>query len=126
VSKALPDFITRFDGPVIVAGDLNVLEPGHIPYHPVFGAWEYDFYRSFSDAGLADAYRAMHPDVIEHSWFGRSGHGYRFDHAFVTTRHTAHVRSCAYLHAPRQQSLTDHAAMILTVELITAPSAGWP
>src|ERR1017187_7962436 len=29
-----------------------------------------------------------------------------FDHAFVTTRHSAQVRSCAYLHAPREQGPT--------------------
>jgi exodeoxyribonuclease III len=119
VTKALPGFVIRFDGPVIVAGDLNVVEPGHAPHHPVFGRWEYDFYRSLSDSGLVDAYRALHPQVIEHSWFGRSGQGYRFDHAFITTRHSAQVRSCAYLHAPRKQGLTDHAAMALTVALIT-------
>ncbi len=61
VAYALPGFVARFNGPVIVAGDLNVVEPGHIPHHPVFGDWEYDFYRSFASAGLADAYRLLHP-----------------------------------------------------------------
>lgn len=115
VTSALPDFTARFNGPVIVAGDLNVIEPGHIPHHPVFGEWEYDFYRSFAAAGLADAYRLLHPDEAEHSWYGRSGEGYRFDHAFITARHRAHVRDCRYLHEPRHQGLTDHAAMILAV-----------
>ena len=115
VTEALPDFVTRFGGPVIIAGDLNVVEPGHIPHHPVFGGWEYDFYRSFSDAGMTDAFRAVHPHVTEHSWFGRSGQGYRFDHVFVTQQHSAQIRSCSYLHAPRTQGLTDHAAMILTL-----------
>lgn len=101
VTNALPGFLAQFDGPVIVAGDLNVVEPGHIPHHSVFGEWEYDFYRSFAEAGLADAYRALHPDAPGHSWFGRSGQGYRFDHAFVTTPHTGLIRSCRYLQEPR-------------------------
>ncbi len=115
VTKALPHFLARFTGPVIIAGDLNIVEPGHIPHHPVFGPWEYDFYRSFSDAGLADAYRTLHPHATEHSWLGRSGQGYRFDHAFLTTRHQSQISSCSYLHAPRHQGLTDHAAMTLTL-----------
>jgi hypothetical protein len=45
---------------VFVAGDLNVVEPGHIPHHSVFGDREHDFYRSFVGAGLIDAYRALH------------------------------------------------------------------
>jgi exonuclease III len=117
VTLALPSFLDQFTAPVIVAGDLNVVEPGHTPHHPVFGAWEYDFYRSFATAALTDAYRVLHPHTIEHSWFGRSGQGYRFDHIFITKQHTAQIRSCGYLHTPRQQGLTDHAAMTLTLDL---------
>ncbi len=119
VAKALPSFLARFGGPVIVAGDLNVVEPGHMPHLPVFGDWEYGFYRSFLAAGMADAYRAMHPDGSDHSWFGRKGNGYRIDHIFVTRHHTAQVRLCGYVHSPRQQGLTDHAAMTLTLALTT-------
>ncbi len=126
VAKALPGFVARFNGPVIVAGDLNVVEPGHTPHHPVFGAWEYDFYRSFAAAGLADAYRLLHPDAADHSWYGRSGQGYRFDHAFVSRRHGTQVRSCGYLQAPRQQGITDHAAMTLTIALSPCTRPGDP
>jgi exodeoxyribonuclease-3 len=122
VTRALPGFAAQFGGPVIIAGDLNVVEPGHTPHHPVFGGWEYDFYRSFSDAGMTDAFRAVHPHATEHSWFGRSGQGYRFDHVFVTKRHSAQIRRCGYLHAPRKQGLTDHAAMALSLALIPQDS----
>jgi exodeoxyribonuclease-3 len=121
VTSALPGFTARFNAPVIVAGDLNVVEPGHIPHHAVFGEWEYDFYRSFAGAGLADAYRLLHPDEAAHSWYGRSGEGYRFDHAFITASHRAHVRDCRYLHEPRQHGLTDHAAMILAITVAEPP-----
>jgi exonuclease III len=117
VSEALPSFLSRFDGPVVVAGDLNVVEPGHVPHYTVFGPWEYAFYRSFAEAGLVDAYRALHADKVEHSWFGRGGNGYRFDHCFVTARHRAHLSGCEYLHAPRETGLSDHAAMVLTLQL---------
>lgn len=103
---------------MIVAGDLNVIEPGHTPHHAVFGDWEYDFYRSFAAAGLADANRLLHPDAADHSWYGRSGQGYRFDHVFITTRHQAQVHSCDYLHEPRHQALTDHAALTLTIAVL--------
>lgn len=120
VAQALPAFVARFGGPVIVAGDLNVVEPGHVPHYPVFGRWEYDFYSSFADADLEDAYRARHPHGIDHSWLGRGGNGYRLDHAFITRRHAALIRSCAYLHEPRLQGLTDHAALAMTVTMTLA------
>lgn len=115
VTQVLPGFLARFDGPVIVAGDLNVIEPGHRPHYPVFGSWEYDFYRSFAAAGMTDAYRARRPSDAGHSWLGRGGNGYRFDHAFITSAHAWLVRDCGYLHEPRQQGLTDHAAMSLAL-----------
>jgi exodeoxyribonuclease III len=115
VAAALPGFLARFGGTVIVAGDLNVVEPGHIPHLPVFGDWEYDFYRSFQDAGMTDAYRVARHDAADHSWFGRSGNGYRIDHIFVTSRHTAQISGCGYLHDPRRHCLTDHAAMTVTL-----------
>lgn len=68
---------------------------------------------------MTDAYRAVHPHDSDHSWFGRSGNGYRTDHVFVTAQHRTQVRGCDYLHAPGQQGLTDHAAMTLTLTLIT-------
>ncbi|HEY2578700.1 MAG TPA: endonuclease/exonuclease/phosphatase family protein [Streptosporangiaceae bacterium] len=115
IARALPSFLAQFSGPVIVAGDLNVVEPGHIPHLPVFGTWEYDFYRSFAEAGMIDAYRAVYPNGNDHSWFGRSGNGYRIDHVFVTASHAPQVRDCSYLHAPRHDGLTDHAVMTLAL-----------
>lgn len=56
----------------VVAGDLNVVEPDHQPRYGVFGDWEYRFYTDVADrGGLIDAFRALHPGRVEHSWFGR-------------------------------------------------------
>lgn len=115
VTAALPTLVDRFDGLAVVTGDLNVVEPGHIPRYPIFGPWEYDFYRLFLDSGLIDAYRALHPDTAGHSWYGRGGNGYRFDHTFVTARSAHLLHTCDYLHAPRDNGLSDHAAMVLTI-----------
>nr|WP_167361558.1 endonuclease/exonuclease/phosphatase family protein [Micromonospora marina]SCF41552.1 Exonuclease III [Micromonospora marina] len=118
LGRAYPDA-----SPLIVAGDLNVVEPGHLPAHRVFGQWEYDFYRAFAGAGLIDAYRHVHPRTVEHSWYGRSGAGYRFDHVFCDD--PGLVLRCAYLHAPRRAKLSDHSAMTATFGL-TSPVTGLP
>ena len=64
--RRCPAFLARFGGPVIVAGDLNVVEPGHQPRYPVFGGWEYDFYRSFAAAGMTDARPPRDPGHTNH------------------------------------------------------------
>lgn len=121
VTAWLPDLAAAGDDlavPVVACGDLNVVEPDHIPYHSVFGAWEYDFYTSFAAAGFTDTYRLRHPQTVEHSWFGRrSGDGYRFDHLFLDTPHAAAVTGCAYDHGPRTQGLSDHALMHAEIAL---------
>ncbi|HEX9337165.1 MAG TPA: endonuclease/exonuclease/phosphatase family protein [Pseudonocardiaceae bacterium] len=118
VTAVLSELAEKFpsaDGPLIVAGDLNVLEPGHQPHHAVFGAWEYDFYRAFTNAELADAFRHLHPHAVQHSWHGRSGAGYRFDHIFCSRQHLPQVTDVGYLHEPRLTGLSDHSAMAATV-----------
>lgn len=108
--------------PVIIAGDLNVIERGHQPPHKVFGAWEYAFYDSFQATGLIDAFRHLHPDKAAHSWYGRSGNGFRFDHIHLTYAHADQIIACDYHHEPRESGLSDHAAMTLQLRL-TDPDA---
>ncbi|MEW2548973.1 endonuclease/exonuclease/phosphatase family protein [Streptomyces sp. NPDC047002] len=127
VAGALYGLGKAFPGvPVVVAGDLNVVEPGHRPHHKVFGRWECAFYNAFAQAGFTDAFRHLHPEAVEHSWFGRSGQGFRFDHAFTTAGHAPLVEACAYDQTPRTKRLTDHAAMTLTLALPAPAGAGWP
>lgn len=124
VTAALPGLTAVFpDMPVIVAGDLNVIEPGHQPAHSVFGRWEYAFYDSFGSAGLTDAFRHAHPETAGHSWYGRSGRGFRFDHIFTTAADASRITACVYDHRPREGGLTDHAAMSLHLTVPTSTAS---
>ncbi|MGH3913007.1 MAG: endonuclease/exonuclease/phosphatase family protein [Pseudonocardiaceae bacterium] len=122
VAAALLDLRRRMSvaGPVVLTGDLNVVEPNHEPRYAVFGQWEYDFYRAFAEAGFADAFRLITPEGMDYSWYGRAAadgtrNGYRFDHTFITADHAHTVRACHYVHAIRDQGLTDHSAMALVI-----------
>ncbi len=126
VTAALPRLTARLNvaGPVVITGDLNVIEPDHDPRYPVFGPWEYDFYRAFSKTGFVDAFRITHPTSMDYSWFGRPcgdgrRNGYRFDHTFITAAHATAVRDCRYLHDSRENCLSDHSPMTLTVDRLT-------
>jgi len=106
---------------VVVLGDLNIVEPDHQPRYPFFRPFEYAFYRRLEDIGLVDAFRHLHPGQVEHSWVGRTGDGYRYDHAFVSKVLLDALNGCAYLHEPRSLRLSDHSA--LTLRLRVSPSA---
>lgn len=103
----------------IFCGDLNVLEPSHIPHYPFFKEWEYDFYRNLTKYQLKDAFRHLHPSVQEYSWVGRTGDGYRYDHCFVSENLLSSVKKCYYFHEPREQEikLSDHSALITELDL---------
>ena len=104
--------------PAIVAGDLNILEPAHQPRYPFFAPFEYDFYRALPDTHrLTDAFRHLRPHDAEYSWVGRTGDGYRYDHAFCSRSLRDLITDCGYLHQPREQKLSDHSALTLRFNL---------
>ncbi|UOX90357.1 hypothetical protein MUY14_06955 [Amycolatopsis sp. FBCC-B4732] len=117
---------TSDDAAVLLLGDLNVLEPGHVPPHPgQFAPFETSFYIALTHRhGLTDAFRALHPTAIEHSWARRAELGYRYDHAHTSTSLLAHLTSCTYVHDARSgnSALTDHSGLAVTLALTaTAP-----
>ena len=101
---------------LIVGGDLNVIEPNHVPKYPIFGDWEYEFYNTFRRVGLVDAYRIFNPNAQEYSWFGKFNDGYRFDHLFISKYFIEGPIKCYYIHDPRISKLSDHSAMILILK----------
>ncbi len=110
-------------GRTLLVGDLNILEPNHEPRYSFFAPFEYDFYRALLDShGLVDAFRTLHPDSPEYSWIGRTGDGYRYDHAFCSVGLAPILVACDYVHEPRTSRLSDHSG--LTVRLaLEAPEA---
>lgn len=80
----------------------------------VFG---YEFYNWLGDAGYRDAFRLLHPSAAEYSWVGRTGDGYRYDHAFTSAALADQVDACDYVHEPRTARLTDHSGLSLQLAM---------
>ncbi len=104
-------------GDLVLLGDLNIVEPDHQPHYSFFHPFEYAFYRGLAEFGLVDAFRHLHPGQVEHSWVGRTGDGYRYDHAFISKGLLDALDGCAYLHEPRSLRLTDHSALSLRLRV---------
>jgi hypothetical protein len=85
--------------------------------------FECDFNRALvTEHGFIDAYRHLHPDEVEHSWVGRTGDGYRYDHAFCSAILGAAITDCAYVHRPREDQLSDHSALTARLNLEPLPA----
>lgn len=105
----------------IFCGDLNILEPDHIPHYSIFKDWEYGFYSNLKNFNLFDTFRHLNPEVKEYSWVGRTGDGYRYDHCFVSINLLQFLRKCYYLHQYRDLKLSDHSALITNLEIKQSP-----
>jgi exodeoxyribonuclease-3 len=115
---------TTSEAPLLLLGDLNVLEPHHKPAHPgQFAPFEYTFYTSLTDRhGLLDLFRHLHPNRVEHSWARRADLGYRYDHAHGSPALAEALTACEYLHETRETAsdgsrLTDHSGLAVRLAL---------
>jgi exodeoxyribonuclease III len=115
---------TATDAPLLLLGDLNVLEPAHKPAHRgQFAPFEYGFYTDLTNRhALVDLFRHLHPERVEHSWARRAELGYRYDHAHGSHVLAERLTSCEYVHetrdtAPDGTRLTDHSGLAVRVAL---------
>jgi len=105
---------------LVIGGDYNVIARNHRPLHPGFLPFEFGLLEALEQHGFVDTHERCAPGTQAHSWIGRTGDGYRYDYFHVGSELGAQVKSCDYLHEPREQRLTDHAAVTLTLNLEAA------
>ncbi|WP_158632573.1 endonuclease/exonuclease/phosphatase family protein [Verrucosispora sp. FIM060022] len=120
VQETLTRLATTDRAHLVVGGDYNVISRDHQPRYPGFLAFEYEFLDTLSDLGLADIHQHLHPGVQAHSWIGRGGNGYRFDYLHAGPGLQPHLSTATYLHQPRLDGLTDHAAHTVNIDVWAA------
>lgn len=100
--------------PIIIAGDFNT----GINYVDQKGNsfWYEADLKELQSLGMLDAYRFIHGDKKEYSWFSHQGNGYRYDHTYVSESIKNIIHSCDYLHDWRENKLADHSPMILELK----------
>lgn len=99
---------------LVLGGDYNVISRTHQPAHAGFLPFEYGLLETLAESGLIDAHEHCVPGAQPHSWIGRTGDGYRYDF-HVARELGTRIEACAYLHETRDQHLTDHAAVTLSL-----------
>jgi len=106
----------------ILCGDFNTGIPG------VDGPADFRFscvsqFRDLATRGWRDAYRVLHPEGRDHSWWNKE-RGFRIDHCMLSRRHSSASRA-AYLQEidgiplvrsssnSNRSAISDHAAMVV-------------
>lgn len=106
--------------PFLIVGDLNTgnqlsdKSPEGGNYHC---ADQFD--QLSTAAGLIDLWRHTNgSEAREWTWLSRSKNGFRIDHAFANNRFAETTQpSCRYDHLPRLNEISDHSALVVTVQL---------
>lgn len=111
----LPLARLRLASPYVFMGDWNtgrhyIDEAGAT----FFGAPEFE---AMTTDGWTDAWRSLHLDGREYSWFSNRGNGFRLDHAFLSSGIEPALRGATYSQAERAPGITDHAALILDLDV---------
>ncbi len=75
--------------------------------------WYEDKLLELEKLDYIDAFRTLHGDVKEYSWFSHQGNGYRYDHTYVHKSLQPIIKDCLYLHEWREVGLSDHSPMLL-------------
>lgn len=109
----LIDEVDNSSKPTIIAGDYNT----GVNYVDQKGNsfWYTDELSTLTKKGMIDAFRHIHGDVKEYSWFSHQGNGYRYDHTYVDDDLLPIVTQCYYLHKVREENISDHAPMVLEI-----------
>lgn len=117
VLAAIDGLSERDRGSLVIGGDYNVIARDHQPAYRGFLPFEYALLDQLAAHGFVDAHQHCTPGVQAHSWIGRGGNGYRFDYLHIGASLTSRITSCAYVHEPREQRLSDHAAVTVALNL---------
>lgn len=115
--KALDELPAELRDWLVLGGDYNVIARTHRPLHPGFLPFEFGLLEALEAHGLVDAHDRCSPGEQAYSWIGRSGDGYRYDYFHVGRELAERTTDCTYLHETREQRLTDHAAVALTLRV---------
>jgi len=105
--------IQNSEKPSILVGDLNVGINGVDQKGNSF--WYQDELHALLESGISDAFRLVHKDIREYSWYSHQGNGYRYDHSYVQDVLESTVKDCYYLHSYREQKYADHSPMVLVL-----------
>ncbi len=112
-------------GPVIVCGDMNIAPADADVYDPAafeggthVSAPERDHLAAILDGGMVDAYRALHPDEVQYTWWDyragnfHKGLGLRIDLALVSESLAPRLTACGiYRDYRKGHKPSDHAPL---------------
>lgn len=76
-----------------------------------------DEFETLLEAGWTDAWRVLHPYGRAYTWVSNRGEGFCVDHALLSPSLAPCLHSATISEAERVLRITDHAAVVVDLEL---------
>lgn len=132
--RAFTDYIAQYlnsPEPVIIGGDYNVAITDRDIWNPknyigssISAPAARDIMQEWLDAGWTDAWRKLHPDTIDYTWYGYRGRdtvgnkqGLRLDYFLCNKTAAKMIKNCEIDLCPRTaEKPTDHCGLMLELD----------
>jgi exonuclease III len=105
---------TKSHKPAILVGDFNTGKNYIDQKGDSF--WYTDKLEMLEEQDIVDAFRYLHPNAKEYSWYSHQGNGYRYDHSYLHKDLLPILHKCYYFHEWRDEGISDHSAMMLELK----------
>jgi len=100
--------------PFALVGDLNTGRTGQDEETPMLTCSA--FMGRLWTMGYRDAWRELHPEGREYSWYSHLGHGFRIDHILLSPVLAPALREAVYGHEVRETRQSDHSALVVRLD----------
>jgi len=67
--------------------------------------------------GFTDAWRTLHPNGREFTWYSNRGNGFRLDYAWLSPSLRPALHSATHLHHTRSNAVSDHAGLLIEMDM---------
>ncbi len=100
--------------PALVIGDLNTARDEDCE-----GAFinEATYFNGYLSKGWVDAWRFLHPEAREFTWYSHKKNGFRLDHCLISEALKSKLSAASYRHDVRMNGLSDHSLMTVEFQL---------
>jgi exodeoxyribonuclease III len=111
--KAVVDFARgKDDENVIIMGDFNTglkIDAEGVPFK------QGEYMEELNRLGWIDAWRYLHPEVKEFTWYSSAGNGFRLDYAYLAPGLKEKLVGARHSHGERVEGVSDHSGLVVEV-----------
>lgn len=114
--EAVYEYATdKKEPPSIIIGDFNTglkIDGEGTPFK------EHKFMTKLIELGWIDAWRTLHPDERDFTWWSKSKtvrNGFRLDYAFLSPELSKSLLNASHSHREREQGYSDHSLLVIDI-----------